>query len=67
MNWWQWALIAAWIGVAFAITVFVKSEPSSLAYRLTGDTFIGYIGRFFTALHWPLIVPIAIAVLAFEK
>jgi len=64
--WWQWALVAVWVGVALAITVFIKSEPSSLAYRLTDDELLGWVGRIFTALHWPLILLVTLAVLAVD-
>lgn len=62
-----YALLATWLGVALAIAVFMPRTKGNLAYRLTDDPVFYWVGRFFTALHWPLLLLIVPVILVFDK
>ena len=63
VNIWIALLIVVWVAGAAAIAIMGPDSKGCLAYRLTGDAFMKFIGRFFTALHWPLLVPILAVIL----
>lgn len=54
--------LAVWVIVAIALAIAFDRDDKEgcLAYRATGDKMLKFMGSLFTALLWPILVPIAI-------